>query len=163
MITRLLLFRAKQGLRAIRHIGIGFLLFFLVITLGITLQIAEGLLALPAIALLLIGAGCIASIHYKRKDLLFLQSICNTSQQMYRVLCAEYFVISLLFIIYFCITKNYVIAAVTFALPLIAFLPVKTLAPQTDTKQTLSFLPLSAFELKPVLRKTSGYISCFGY
>ena len=154
-IFSLLKLRFFQTGRLIKSIGIGLILFALLITFGLLLQALSNILVYPPYYANIAVVALLFSIDSIRKDKGFLKSIFDYNFQISVLVFLEYFL--LVFPLYFFQIWNgnhFVCLGILGSCALLALIsPLYKIKKSAAHKSSLKFLPLSIFELKFYLEK----------
>ncbi|MEO1257891.1 MAG: hypothetical protein AAFZ15_03810 [Bacteroidota bacterium] len=154
-VLTILLLRLKQGWRATLEVGVVLVLFALLITFGLAIQILVALQEMGWSTIGQLSFAGILSVHAARKDLLFLQSICSNRWTFKSVLASEYLLLlSPLILLYACSEQWWhVLSIFTSTLLFVALAHLIPVSRKRPIKKSLHFIPLDTFEIKSRVEK----------
>ena len=154
-ILIILSLRLKQGLRAIVQAGVILVMFALLVTFGLAMKALVALQEMDWQAVGLLSFMGTLSLHMSRKDLSFLQSICNDAQTFKSVLASEYILLlSPLILLYVQGGQwRHILAMFIGTLLTVLITPLIPLPEKRTTKKPLFFLAHKNFEIKSRVEK----------
>ena len=156
MLKNLLKLRINQFARLVQTTGIGIVIVLFFATLGFTLSVLQYLSSITPLLFFGIAMILLLSVHFKRNDLHFLQSIAPTTSHYRLCLFVEYFILLIPFLIFFvCFQKWVVMIPIVVAPSIVAMLPSIILIKKSDTKFSIAILPSECFEIKSHIEKNS--------
>lgn len=149
MVKNLLYLRCKQAVRLIKQTGVGVVIMLLLVSLGFILWVLEYLTFITALQFFGIASLALATIHFSRADLQFLQSISVSKVAYYATLFFEYLLVLTPFIAFFIYFQRWEVIGLALLAPLIvALIPNITVLNKSETKVRLDRIPLANFEIK---------------
>jgi len=160
-IKSLLILRCKQGYRYLDEIGFGILAVAIIILTGILFNLLDQILSTSAEYAPLLALILLVSTEIKRRDTFFLKSIFQSKEHLIRYKSIENTLIVLPIIIFQSIYLNWDIILYTILICIIvSAIPFHLFKPQSEErKKSISFIPLSLFEVKFYVEKHYWTIS----
>lgn len=155
--------RLLQAWRWLKSIGIIVLLLLAFVSIPFSLQLGYFLLHLSFFEALIAGASIISLIHFGRKDLTFLSLHTDTPAQMKKILWGDYTLALCPLWVFATIGGSWAgLGGVVLSTLFSWVLPLKT-TPLSGryNKLKLTWIPLSLFELRSMLRRRWPYFLLF--